>query len=124
MARNDVEREAGLARVTGFDHTMRFSYGIDAIQGRDRAPSVQWWRGREAEFDYVLEVAGRPVPVGLAYRSHEREQTRASVEEFLGTYDSSVGLVVIGDTLREGAPVEQLESNIVELPYWFNLLLC
>jgi len=52
--RNDFDREADLARVAAFDHTMRFAYGINAIQGNDVTPSVQYWRGREGEVDFVL----------------------------------------------------------------------
>jgi len=58
--RNDFDREADLARVAAFDHTMRFAYGINAIQGNDVTPSVQYWRGREGEVDFVFEVDGTP----------------------------------------------------------------
>jgi len=43
---------------------MRFAYGINAIQGNDVTPSVQYWRGREGEVDFVFEVDGTPVPIG------------------------------------------------------------
>ena len=123
VVRNDVEREAELAHVAGFDHTMRLAYGIDAMQGVDRAPEVQWWRGRAGEVAYVFEVGGTPVPVGLAYRAREREAARASVAEFLEVYDGSLGLVLVGDSLQDGGPIEVVGSRVVEVPYWLYLLV-
>jgi predicted AAA+ superfamily ATPase len=122
--RNDFDREADLARVAGFDHTMRFAYGINAAQGLDVDPQVQYWRGRRGEVDFVFEVDGTPVPVGLAYSPSAREDTLAAVEEFADTYDIPLGLLVVGDTVRGAEPVEQVADGIVQLPYWLYLLLC
>ncbi|QLG63509.1 ATP-binding protein [Halorarum salinum] len=122
--RNDFDREADLARVAAFDHTMRFAYGVNAAQGADSAPSVSFWRGREGEVDFVFEVAGTPVPVGLVYRPRDRDATLAAVREFRGTYEAPLGLVLAGDTVRSGRPVEEVADGVVQLPYWLYMLLC
>jgi predicted AAA+ superfamily ATPase len=123
-ARPDLDREADLARVAAFDHTMRLAYGVNAAQGLDRTPSVQYWRAREGEVDYVFEVEGTPVPVGLAYRPRDREGSLAAVRSFLETYDTPVGFLLAGDTLAAGEPVERLGDGVLQLPYWLYLLVC
>ena len=122
--RSDFDREADLAHVAAFDHTMRFAYGINAAQGDDGMPSVEYWRGRDGELNFVFEVEDTPVPVGMAYRSREREDSLAAIREFKRRYDAPLGLLLAGDTVREGAPIEDLGDGIVELPYWLYLLLC
>jgi len=121
---NDFDREAELARVAAFDHTMRFSYGVNAVQGNDVGPTVEYWRGRAGEVDFVFEVGGTPVPVALAYRSRTRAESVEVLREFLDEYDTPVGFVLVGDTVREGDPVAELEDGIVQLPYWLYLMLC
>jgi len=122
--RNDFDREADLARVAAFDHTMRFAYGINAIQGNDETPTVQYWRGREGEVDFVFEVDGTPVPIGLAYQSREREASLEAVQEFKEAYDVPLGFILAGDTVRGRQPIEDLGEGIIQLPYWLYLLLC
>ncbi|WP_170845502.1 ATP-binding protein [Halorientalis persicus] len=122
--RNDFDREAELARVAAFDHTMRFAYGINIQQGNDLDPTVQYWRGRNGEVDFVFEIGGTPVPVGLAYRPGERDDTLAAVEEFSSSYDAPVGFVLTGDTIRGSDPISEIRNGIIELPYWLYLLLC
>lgn len=122
--RNDFDSEAELARVAAFDHTMRFEYGINALQGNDVPPSVQFWRGSGGVVDFVFEAAGTPVPMGLAYRPSERGTSRSAVDEFMKTYDTPIGFLLTGDTVRSGEPITVLDEGIVELPYWFYLLLC
>ena len=122
--RNDFDREADLARVAAFDHTMRFAYGINAIQGNDETPAVQYWRGREGEVDFVFEVDGNPVPIGLAYQSREREESLEAVREFKEVYDVPLGLLLAGDTVRGRQPIEDLGEGILQVPYWLYLLLC
>jgi predicted AAA+ superfamily ATPase len=122
--RNDFEMEADLARVAAFDHTMRFAYGLNAAQGEERPPSVEYWRGREGELNYVFEVGDTPVPIGMAYQSRERDGSLAALREFRGSYDTPLGLLLTSDTVREGRPVEHLGDGIVQLPYWLYLLLC
>ncbi len=72
---SDYDREADVARVAAFDHTMRFAYNLNAIQGRDEPPTVQYWKASNGEVDYVFEIDDTPVPIGLAYRSGDREGT-------------------------------------------------
>lgn len=122
--RNDFDREADLARVAAFDHTMRFAYGINAMQGADVTPSVQYWRGREGKVDFVFEVGETPVPVGLAYQQRDREDSLAAVREFTQTYDVPLVVLLAGDTIRDRQPVEDLGDGIIQLPYWLYLLLC
>jgi predicted AAA+ superfamily ATPase len=122
-ARDDLDREADLARVAAFDHTMRFAYGVEAAQGRDAAPDVRYWRGDEGEVDYVFEVADTPVPVGLAYRPAERDDALAAVREFRETYDAPLGLLLTGDTVDDAGSVARL-GDVVQVPYWLYLLLC
>ena len=120
---NDFGREAELARVAGFDHAMRFAYGMTAEQGYESVPDVEFWQGRDGTVDFVFEVAGTPVPIGFAYRSSERAESLAAVEEFMGAYDAPVGFVLAGDTVRGGEAVEILGDGIVQLPYWLFLVL-
>jgi len=122
--RNDLAREADLARVAGFDHTMRFAYGINAAQGHDTEPRVQYWQGRNGEVDFVFEVAETPVPVGLVYRSSTRGATVAALEEFRSEYGTPLGLLVVGDTVRTATPIDEVQDGIVQLPFWLYLLLC
>jgi len=122
--RNDFEREADLARVAAFDHTMRFAYGINAAQGNDATPSVQYWRGRDGEVDFIFEVDGTPVPIGLAYRSREHSEALSAVQEFKQTYDVPLGFVLAGDTVRGAEPIQELDDGIIQLPYWLYLLFC
>ena len=120
---NDFDLETDLARVVGFDHTMRFAYGIAAEQGHDVFPTVEYWQGRDGTVDFVFEVGGTPVPIGFAYRSSEHEPTQAAVEEFTGAYDAPVGFVLAGDTVRGGDAIEVLADGIIQLPYWLFLML-
>jgi predicted AAA+ superfamily ATPase len=122
--RNNFDREADLARVAAFDHTMRFAYGMNGEQGIDESPSVQYWRGRHGEVDFVFAVDGTPVPIGLAYRPREREATLEAVQEFKQAYDTPLGVLLIGDTVRGADPIQTLDDGIIQLPYWFYLLLC
>ncbi|SEW01424.1 ATP-binding protein [Halobacterium jilantaiense] len=122
--RNNFDREVDLARVAAFDHTMRFAYGVNAIQGNDASPSIQYWRGRDGEVDFVFEVGDTPVPVGLAYHSGERDAALAAVREFKQTYEAPVGLLLAGDTVQAAQPIEDLGDGVVQLPYWLYLLLC
>lgn len=122
--RNDFDREADLARIAAFDHTMRFAYNINAGYQSDRAPSVQYWRGRESEVDFVFEVDESPVPIGLAYQSREREEAVTAVREFKEAYDVPLGLILVGDTLRGAQPITNIGDGIIQLPYWLYLLLC
>jgi predicted AAA+ superfamily ATPase len=122
--RNDFDREADLARVAAFDHTMRFAYGLNAAQGHDVTPTVEYWRGRDGELNYVFEVADTPVPVGMAYQSRERDDSIAAIREFRRSYDTPLGLLLTSDTTRSGAPVEHIGDGVVQVPYWLYLLLC
>ncbi|WP_232685673.1 ATP-binding protein [Halobacterium zhouii] len=120
---SDFEREADLARVAGFDHTMRFAYGVNAAQNNETEPAVQFWRGRKGTVDYVFEIGGNPVPVGLAYRPPV-DDTLASVQEFLDAYDVPVGFVVTGDTVPADDPITLRGDRVIQIPYWFYLVLC
>jgi len=122
--RNDFQREAELARVAAFDHTMRFAYGVNATQGNDPTPNVQYWRGRDGEVDFVFEIGDTPVPIGLAYRSRDRETALAAVREFQDEYDAPVGFLLAGDTVRGSKPIQQVGDGVIQLPYWLYLLLC
>jgi predicted AAA+ superfamily ATPase len=122
--RNDFDREADLARVAAFDHTMRFAYGMNPEQGIDEPPSVRYWRGRSGEVDFVFEVDNTPVPIGLAYRSRERDDALAAVQEFKQTFDVPLGFLLIGDTVRGSDPIQIRDDGIIQLPYWLYLLLC
>jgi predicted AAA+ superfamily ATPase len=123
-AHGSFEFEADLARVAAFDHTMRFAYGVNAAQGNEVEPEVQFWRGREGEVDFVFEVGENPVPVALAYRSGDREASVAAVREFREEFGSPVGLVLAGDTIRGAQPVAEVEDGIVQIPYWLYLMIC
>ena len=103
---------------------MRFAYGINAVQGNDEPPAVQYWRGREGEVDFVFEVGGTPVPIGLAYQSREREESLKAIREFKETYDVPLGFLLVGDTVRGRQPIEALGEGVIQVPYWLYLLLC
>ena len=122
--RNDFDREADLARVAAFDHTMRFAYGMQTAVGDVASPSVQYWRGREGEVDFVFEIEGTPVPIGLAYQSGQYDSTVATLREFKQEYDAPVGFVLAGNTVGGSQPIEHLGEGVVQLPYWLYLLLC
>jgi Predicted ATPase (AAA+ superfamily) len=122
--RNDFDREADLARVAAFDHTMRFAYGMHVAVGDAASPSVQYWRGREGEVDFVFEIEGTPVPIGLAYQSGQQKAAIAALREFTDEYDAPVGLVLAGNTVGSQQPIEDLGDGIIQLPYWLYLLLC
>jgi predicted AAA+ superfamily ATPase len=122
--RNDFEWEADLARVAAFDHTMRLAYGINALQGHDVTPDVRYWQGRDGEVDYVFEIEGTPVPIGLAYRTGDRDPTLDALTAFRRSYDTPLGLLVTGDTVGGHRPVLTREGQILELPYWLYLMLC
>lgn len=122
--RDDVDRERLLARITAFDHTMRLAYGIDAAQGRADAPVVEYYRTRDGEVDYVFEVDDTPLPIALAYHPSERTEKRDALAEFTRTYDTPLGFLLHGDPPRDQRPIQAGENGLVELPYWFYLLLC
>jgi predicted AAA+ superfamily ATPase len=103
---------------------MRFAYGVNVEQGIDDSPAVQYWRGRSGEVDFVFEVDGTPVPIGLAYRSRERDDALAALQEFQDTFNTPVGFLLVGDTVRGTEPIQLPEEGIVQLPYWLYLLLC
>ena len=119
--RESLAFEADLALIAAFDHTMRFAYNLAMARGEAGEPSVQYWRGRQGEVEFVFEVDGTPVPVGLAYRPGDRESTIAALREFMATYEAPVGVSIGGDHGREEI---RLDDGIVELPYWLYMLLC
>ena len=121
--RSNFDREADLARVAAFDHTMRFAYAM-TFEDTDGSPSVSYWRGRRGEVDFVFEVDGTPVPIGFAYRSRDRDDTLAALREFQRTYDVPLGLLLVGDTVRGTDPIQVRDDGIVQLPYWLYLLVC
>lgn len=123
-ALDDLDYEADLAQIAAFDHTMRLAYGINAAQGHSAAPTVQYWRGRNGEVDYVFEVGNTPVPVALAYRSSTRERKYDALTEFCDQYQTPVGLLVSDDTSGRIEPVMERNEGVIELPYWLYLLLC
>ncbi|NHN42957.1 ATP-binding protein [Halorubellus sp. JP-L1] len=122
--RDDFDREADLARIAAFDHTMRFAYGINAAQGQDVTPSVEYWQTRHGEVDYVFEIDDTPVPIGLAYKPRDREDALTALEAFRAEYDAPVAFLLRGDASRRPEPIEDVQDGIVELPYWLYLLLC
>jgi predicted AAA+ superfamily ATPase len=124
IARNDFDREADLARVAAFDHTMRFAYGMTHGQSLDEPTTVQYWRGRSGEVDFVFEVDDTPVPIGLAYRSRDRDDVLAAIREFQQTFDTPLGFLLMGDTVRGADPIQMRDDAIIQLPYWLYLLLC
>lgn len=119
----DREREAALARVAAFDHTMRFAYGVNAIQDNETDVEVGYWEAREGTIDFVFEVGDTPVPVALAYRS-PIDDSEAALERFVDEYDTPLGFLVVGDTVSESEEVQRLNDGVVQLPYWLYLLLC
>ena len=54
------------------------------VRGHDDRPSATKVRHRAV--DFVFEVDETPIPVGLAYQSREREESRAAVHEFKQTF--------------------------------------
>ncbi len=76
------------------------------------------------EVDFVFDVDGTPVPIGLSYRPREREAALEAVQEFKQTYDTPLGVLLIGDTVRGADPIQTLDDGIIQLPYWFYLMLC
>lgn len=122
--RTDFAQEADLARIAGFDHTMRFAYGIQAAQQSEPAPTVQYWRGQDGTVAYVFEVNETPVPIGFAYRSQSYAPSRAALQEFMQVYDTPVGFLLTGDTMHSDRPIERLDDNIITLPYWLYLFIC
>ncbi|WP_256301685.1 AAA family ATPase [Haloarchaeobius salinus] len=120
---SDFGREADLARVAGFDHSMRFAYGVNAAQESESDPSVQFWRGRQGEVDFVLDIDDTPVPVVLAYRP-PIDDSLDVITEFLDEYDVPVGFLLTGDTVSTEEPITLRENRVIQLPYWFYLLLC
>jgi hypothetical protein len=103
---------------------MRLAYGVNAAQGVQETPSVQYWRGRRGDVDYVFEVGDTPVPVALAYRSSDRPDAIDGLAAFTRNYDTPVQFLVSSQTSRETAAVAEPEPGLVELPYWLYLLLC
>lgn len=71
----------------------------------------------------VFEVDGVPVPVGFAYRPPV-DSTVSALEEFLDTYETPIGLLLVGDTVSSDRPISVRGDRIVQLPYWLYLLLC
>jgi predicted AAA+ superfamily ATPase len=88
------------------------------------SPSVQYWRGREGEVDFVFEIEGTPIPIGFAYQSGQQETAIAALREFTGEYDTPVGFLLAGNTVGGQQPIENLGDGIIQLPYWLYLLLC
>ena len=121
-ALRDRDREAALAHLAAFDHTMRFAYGTEAVHGRESPPVVQYWDGEEGTVAFVLEIDGQPVPVALAYRP-PADEAQAALEEFLATYDTVVGLLVTGGTVGETDAIGR-DGRVVEVPYWLYLMRC
>lgn len=119
----EFDREVDHARVAAFDHTMRFAYGIEVAQGRPDWPSVQFWRAPDGMVDFVFEVDGTPVPVGFAYRPPV-EPTLAAVRTFRERYDAPIGFLLVGDTVSTDRPIDRRGERVVQLPYWFYMLLC
>ncbi len=122
--RNDFEREAGLARVTAFDHTIRFGFGMKMAADNEANPTLRYWRGTDGEVDFVFEINGTPVPIGLGYRPRNRDSSLSAIEEFQQEYEAPIGLLVVGDTIDDTRPVEEITEGVVQIPYWLYLLIC
>lgn len=122
--RNEYSREADLARIAGFDHTMRFAYNLQAAHDVDRVPRVQYWRGRSGVVDFVFEIGDSPVPISLAYQPREQDEAQSALNEFQAEYEAPVGFLLTGDVIHDTQPIASVEDGIIELPYWLYLLLC
>lgn len=122
----EFDREAELAEVAAFDHTMRFAYNTQAVQGSREMPTVWYWDGEDGSVDFVFEIEGVPVPIGVAYRPGDVASVEAGVMEFRDRYSAPLGFVVMGDTVRSGASTVEYdaETGIVRVPYWLYLMLC
>lgn len=122
----EFDREAELAELAAFDHTMRFAYNTQAVRGSREMPSVWYWNGGDGSVDFVFEIDDVPIPVGLAYTPGDQNGAEAAVAEFCEQYGSPVGLVLVGDTVRSGE-VDGVEydpgTGIITVPFWLYLLL-
>jgi hypothetical protein len=101
--RDDFDRETALARVAAFDHTMRFAYGIHVAVRASESPSVQCWRGCAGEVDFVSEIAGMLVLIGLAYQSGHYEEVIVVLCESNDEYNRPVGFVLADITIQPAA---------------------
>jgi predicted AAA+ superfamily ATPase len=120
----DFDREADTARVATYDHTIRFAYNMQAIGGTDIDPTVSYWRGRSGEVDFVFEPDCTAIPIGLVYRPSD-EAVVDAVAELITTYETEIGLLLTGDTVRGADPISYNgETGIVKFPYWLYMLLC
>jgi hypothetical protein len=121
-ALSDFDREADLGRVAGFDHTCG-SPTESTPRGRRPAPR-QCSSGAAATeiVDYVFEVGDTPVPIDLARPPVGDSLT--AVREFLDSHDVPVGFLPTGDTVPTDQPITMRGGRVIQLPYWFYLLLC
>lgn len=125
--RDDLALEADYAHLAGYDHTARLAYGVNALNDTldgSTALSVQYWTRAGSSVEYVFEVDGQPVPVGLAYRPGEEAATVDAVDAFCDAFDAPLGLAVTGDAAWAGDPVAQVGDRVVTIPYWLYLLVC
>ncbi|MDZ7731585.1 MAG: hypothetical protein U5K37_12780 [Natrialbaceae archaeon] len=56
--KSDRALEADLARLAGFDHTMRLSYMVHAVRNETIDPAVSFWNAPDGQVDFVFQVDG------------------------------------------------------------------
>jgi predicted AAA+ superfamily ATPase len=132
--RQDIDREAELALTAAFDHTVRLEYGFhqgarnlfDDV-GPYNGPSVGYRQTDAGTVDFVFEVdhpgGPTPVPVGFAYRPDSVTNVKQAVSAFRSNFDAPVGFVVASDLAAGRDSLSHLGDGLVQLPYWFYLVM-
>jgi len=60
----------------------------------------------------------------MAYHAREHEPSLDATREFMNSYDTPVGFVLVGDTVSGAGTVKTLDDGVIQLPYWLYLMLC
>ena len=107
-----------------------------SLGGARRRRTRRVRRSWAAYLTRILEDTGYFVSVSAEERPQRatanvgkfREQLRGwsddGVRESKQVYDVPLGLLLAGDTVRGGRPIETLGDGVVQLPSWLYLLPC
>ena len=105
-----------LAESIAGDHTRRLWASLD----KGALPEMpRYWRsGRGDEVGLVIDLHGRPVPIGVRYRRQVESSDLGGLSRFADKFGSRVALALTQDTTR------LVDGRIVCVPLWLYLSMC
>lgn len=112
---DDVRRQ--LTEAVVYDHLRRLAFNLN--HDRDIDMPVQYWDESGHTVEYVLDIQGDPLPIGLTQRRGEDAAT--AVTAFIDSTDDASRGIVAGEDITNPYTTD---DSILRLPLWMLLYIC